>query len=440
MKKTLMILMLMSLVFMCLAQTPAAPAWVTFTRTGPTTGLIQWSVEPSENVGYYYFAVHPATTLYHPPSYCDPNWNVPGGSVGTILEDPVGTYNRQVTGLVEGTDYHAYVAAVTLMDWSWSALSSWNSPPPPPPPPAYDCPESIPIPLYPDVTITMLVGNANYAAGQPPTAPVNPGFTAEHIQFFTLVGAGPWTMQFETTLEWIWVVGYDVYAGPGFINIPIPASKDQDIEVQFGSGGNPTLPVELSSFTATVTAQNNVKINWVTQSETELLGYRVYRNEANDQSSSILITPSMISATNTSTTQSYSITDNEVAIGSTYWYWLESVEYTSSDFHGPVSVNVEGNVPPVLPETTSLRNTYPNPFRMNDVANLEVDVKAGESGSITIYNILGQVVKTFNVSEGFNMIQWNGTDSMGRICGSGVYFARLSTPSMSQVKKLLMIK
>ena len=437
MKRLLMTLVLASLVFVCLA-TENPIHWITFTRTGPNTGTIRWSVDLTGGVDYIYLATHPATTPYGPPAYCDPNWNQPGGWAMSYPTDGPDIYYSNVAGLTDGIDYHAYLAAVkTGSGWSWTALSSWDSPPPPS---AYDCPEGIEVPLYPDVDLTMLLGNANYAAGQPPTAPVNPSFSADHVQFFTLVGAGPWTMQFDTTLQWVWVVGQGVFAGPGIISVPIPASKDEDIEVQFGNGGNPTLPVELSSFSATLTAQNYVKLNWITQSETEMLGYRVYRGESSDQASSILITPCMIGATNTSTTQSYSVTDNEVAIGSTYWYWLESVDYASSNYHGPVSILVEGNVPPILPETTSLGNTYPNPFRMNSVTSLELEVKAGESGRVTIYNVIGQTVKTFSVGEGLHKLNWNGTDDQGRSCGSGVYFARLSTPSTTQVKKLLMIK
>ncbi len=306
--------------------------------------------------------------------------------------------------------------------------------------PVYNCPEGVETPLYPGITITMITGNANYAPGQPPTAPINPLFTQVGIQFFTLVGPGPWLLQFNTTSEWVWVVGYGVFAGPGLISVPIPASKDEIIEAQFGNGGNPTLPVELSSFTAVLTANNFVKLTWVSQSETEMLGYRVYRGESGDQASAIMITPTMIGATNTSTTQSYSITDNEVSIGSTYWYWLESVDYASSHFHGPVSIIVEGEVPPVLPEVTSMKNAYPNPFRMNSSTNIEVAVKAGENGIVTIYNILGQAVKTFKVSEGTTKINWNGRDAKGNACGSGIYFYKLSTPSMNQTKKMVIVK
>lgn len=225
-----------------------------------------------------------------------------------------------------------------------------------------------------------------------------------------------------------------------FIGVDFGAKAKGPLVITLDDDESLTLPVELSSFTAVLTAQNFVKLTWVSQSETEMLGYRVYRSESGDQANAIMITPTMIGATNTSTTQTYSITDNEVAVGSTYWYWLESVDYASSHFHGPVSIIVEGNVPPVLPEVTSLRNAYPNPFRMNSATNIEVAVKAGETGTVTIYNILGQAVKTFTVREGFHKINWNGRDAKGNVCGSGIYFYKLSTPSMNQTKKMVIVK
>lgn len=202
----------------------------------------------------------------------------------------------------------------------------------------------------------------------------------------------------------------------------------------------PVVPVELSSFTATLTVQNNVNLSWVSQSEINMLGYRVYRNESNYQAGSLMITPTLIPATNTSTTQTYTITDDEVEIGHTYYYWLESVDMGSSQFHGPVSVIVEGEVPPVYPVTSTMKNAYPNPFASNTNTNIEVSIKEGETGSVTIYNVLGQVVKTFSVHYGTHTINWNGRDNRGNACGSGIYFYNLSTPSINQTKKLVIVK
>jgi len=249
-------------------------------------------------------------------------------------------------------------------------------------------------------------------------------------------------------VDWYcWIkVGATLYAGGN----PIPAATPSWIftGIDFGAKGdavliyndNATLPVELSSFTATLTATYFVKLTWVSQSETGLLGYRVYRNTSNDQANAVMITPSMVPATNTSTTQTYSITDNEVSIGNTYWYWLESVDYGTSQFHGPVSVIVEGEVPPVIPTATTMRNAYPNPFKVDGRTTIVVDVKANDAGSVTIYNILGQAVKTYPVIPGTNNITWNGRDSRGNVCGSGIYFYKLSTPSTNQTKKMVIVK
>lgn len=215
---------------------------------------------------------------------------------------------------------------------------------------------------------------------------------------------------------------------------------NNDYFLDFLGGPFNCVPVELSSFTATLTAQNYVQLTWVSQTESQMMGYVVYRGTTNNPAAAEMINQPMIPATNTSTTQTYTVTDTDVQIGSTYYYWLEAVDYNASTYHGPVSVIVEGEVPPVLPEITSMRNAYPNPFAANGSTNIEVNLKAGENGTVTIYNVLGQTVRTFSVSEGNHMINWNGRDSKGNACGSGIYFYKLSTPSMNATKKMVIVK
>lgn len=201
-----------------------------------------------------------------------------------------------------------------------------------------------------------------------------------------------------------------------------------------------TVPVELSSFTAVQTAANYVQLAWITQSETAMLGYRVYRNTTQDESTAIQVTDVLIPATNTSSSHSYGYTDAEVSIGQTYYYWLEGVEFNLSEFYGPVSVALDGNVPPVWPELTTLHSAYPNPFQSSASTNIGVALKENESGTLTIYDIRGQVVRTYSLRQGFNTVNWNGRDSRGSLCGSGVYFYRLSTPSLTQTRKLVLTK
>jgi len=298
-------------------------------------------------------------------------------------------------------------------------------------------------PIY-TVVVKNFVGTENVIIVDPENPPANITIV-DNTYYITYPDGEYWDITFQrpagftdpwyivTPLEEIEVNGptYTIY------NFYFAHGKGTEV---FELNDEPTLPVELSYFAATLTAQNFVKLTWVSQSETGLLGYRVYRSENSDQASAVSITPSMIPATNTSTTQTYNVVDEEVAIGNTYYYWLESVDMGHSTFFGPTSVLVQGEVPPVLPEYTTMRNAYPNPFRANTGTTIEVNVKAGETGQVTIYNVLGQVVKTYSVKEGINPINWNGRDSKGNVCGSGIYFYKLSTPSMNMTKKMVIVK
>jgi hypothetical protein len=201
------------------------------------------------------------------------------------------------------------------------------------------------------------------------------------------------------------------------------------------------LPVELSSFAATLTAQNFVKLTWVSETETGLSGYRVYRNDSADQATAIVISE-LITPTNTSQTQTYTHIDNEVSPATNYSYWLEVVEMDGTTaFHGPTNVYVEPAAVVVPSLVTTMDNAYPNPFKTNSSTSIAYQVKAGEAGTITIYNIIGQVVKTVPVTETTSpkTFTWNGRDSKGNACGSGIYFYKLSTPSRNVTKKMVIV-
>lgn len=314
----------------------------------------------------------------------------------------------------------------------------------------YDIDPETPAELDPQ-TVVEIAGpgfvGANIVTPGAYTPVPNPTFVATSEGILQLVGTGlvDITFTFDPPVAWfVYLQGGNWIAIEGPLATYVVTvnldGKDATLEFKAGSGGDPTLPVELSVFNAVLTAQNFVKLSWVSESETNMLGYRVYRAESADQASAILITPIMIEATNTSTTQSYSIEDREVYAGATYYYWLEAVDYAHSSFFGYRAVEVLADITPELPVQSAMRNAYPNPFRANSNTNIEVSVKAGETGTVTIYNVLGQVVKTYSVSEGSHNLSWNGRDSKGNICGSGIYFYKMSTPSMNQTKKMVIVK
>jgi hypothetical protein len=221
----------------------------------------------------------------------------------------------------------------------------------------------------------------------------------------------------------------------------VAVNFDAKGEVEIFINDEPTLPVELSSFAATLTAQNFVKLTWVSETETNLSGYRVYRSESSVEASAEAIS-GLIDASNTSSTKTYNHIDNEVSAATTYYYWLEVVEMDgTSKLHGPTNVYVETPESIVPSLVTNMYNAYPNPFKTNSSTSIAYEVKAGETGTITIYNIVGQVVKTVPVTETTSpkTFTWNGRDSKGNACGSGIYFYKLSTPSKNVTKKMVIV-
>ena len=88
-----------------------------------------------------------------------------------------------------------------------------------------------------------------------------------------------------------------------------------------------------------------------------------------------------------------------------------------------------------------LFQNFPNPF--NPATTIRYSLPKQALASITIYNILGQKVRTV-VNEvknaGTYEVEWNGRSDGGISVASGMYFYRLTTESVSITKKMLMLK
>lgn len=206
-----------------------------------------------------------------------------------------------------------------------------------------------------------------------------------------------------------------------------------------------TLPVELSSFTATITAQNYVSLSWVTQSESNLLGYQVYRSTDDELSASSLIS-GLISPTNSSSQQVYAYLDREIVQSGSYYYWLYSQEMDGSGtYHGPITVfvNLEGEQPetPTIPQQTGLRTIYPNPF--NPSTTISYQLLSPDRVEISIYNTRGQIVQSFSrhhASAGNFSVLFEGKDSSGNILSSGVYYVLMTAGAHSSNQKIVLMK
>ena len=207
--------------------------------------------------------------------------------------------------------------------------------------------------------------------------------------------------------------------------------------VTWGSGPV-TLPVELSTFTATLTSQYFVEIHWVTESETSTMGFVIFRSEDNNLAHAYQVSP-LINATNTTTQVTYSYTDTEVSPG-TWYYWLQNINLDgSSQFHGPVLANVYINPDidaPEIPIVTSISNVFPNPF--NPSTSINYSLKESVPVSFKIYNTRGQLVQTFsftNRNAGHHDLIW---DASG--LPSGVYLIRMQAGDTISNSKAVLSK
>ncbi len=200
-----------------------------------------------------------------------------------------------------------------------------------------------------------------------------------------------------------------------------------------------TLPVTFQSFHATFNqVDGNVLLTWVTQSESDMIGYNVLRSQENDVNTATPINQELIQALNQSSTTTYEELDNEVEPGD-YYYWIQAIENGGlTGFHGPVTVTVTDPASDI-PEFTVLSNAYPNPF--NPKTTIKFSVAKDETAKLTIYNVLGQVVKTYpTYNEGNHTAEWHGIDNNNNPVGSGIYFYRLETESYKKINKMLLLK
>lgn len=152
-----------------------------------------------------------------------------------------------------------------------------------------------------------------------------------------------------------------------------------------------------NSFVATVTEQNHVRLSWTTYSETDMQGFRIYRNDTNDILSALPINPVLISATNTCNEYTYSYTDPEVEPGVTYYYWMEFVYIDNpSQFHGPISITMP-------PATNRVSYAYPNPC--TDMFRLDTDVIAGTNATLLLLDSQREIRKTLSLEAGYHHLQ-----------------------------------
>lgn len=229
---------------------------------------------------------------------------------------------------------------------------------------------------------------------------------------------------------------------PSGTNTTNPTGGDTGSHLVMGEG-DATLPVELSSFTVTMNAYNAAVLTWVTQTETGVNGFYIYRGTTDILSEAVLVS-NLIPATNTSQTQVYRYSDSELFSEGTYYYWLNVNDMDGTEtFHGPITLVYQtgDNPTPTIPKLTELKSIYPNPF--NPSANISYGLATPAEVEFRIYNSRGQMVRNMALGmkdAGTWNLVWNGTDNSGQTVPTGVYYIRMQAGKDSFMRKAVMMK
>lgn len=207
-----------------------------------------------------------------------------------------------------------------------------------------------------------------------------------------------------------------------------------------------TVPVELSTFTA-LFMDGTPTLQWITQSESNNMGWNVYRSDNDSFDTSMQINYDIIpGAGTTAQPTNYEFMDEYPAVqGYTYYYWVESVDLDgTTEQHGPASLEVPtDNNNQQSPDFTKMDKFYNYPNPMNPDTWIYFETETPGEGNLTIYNIRGEKVNTIhkgNIIEGVNKFYWDGKNNNGDGVKSGVYLYVLKVGSRTLTQKMVLVK
>lgn len=196
--------------------------------------------------------------------------------------------------------------------------------------------------------------------------------------------------------------------------------------IRIGLAWSDAVPVELTSFTASV-SNNAVVLNWATATEINNQGFNVERKSSNSSWQKI----GYVQGNGTTTeAQKYSFTDAGLTTGK-YQYRLKQIDFDgTSEYSKVVEVDF------AAPVAYGLSQNYPNPF--NPSTKIQFSVPQSGKVVIKLYNMLGQELKTLlneTREAGIHTIDFNASQ-----LHSGVYFYKIEAGSFSSIKKMTLIK
>ncbi|MFK7920586.1 MAG: T9SS type A sorting domain-containing protein [Bacteroidia bacterium] len=187
------------------------------------------------------------------------------------------------------------------------------------------------------------------------------------------------------------------------------------------------LPVELLDFSATLTTDQRVELNWITGAEYQNQFFDVERSADGSNFEPII---QVLGAGTTDQLNSYQTFDRAPMIGTNY-YRLKQTDYNgASTLSSSVEVTLE-NV-----QNHQLSSAYPDPFA--ERTNLDLLLADEQAVRLTVLNALGQKVKQQDMGQlnpGRHTLSISAED-----LANGIYFVRVQVGNKVFQQKVLLLK
>ncbi len=196
------------------------------------------------------------------------------------------------------------------------------------------------------------------------------------------------------------------------------------------------LPVELSSFTASVNG-SNVNLKWLTATEVNNYGFQVERKDGRWETGDGRWEKIgfVAGSGNSNSPKSYSFTDQPSG-GTNFSYRLKQIDNDGHyKYYDAITVSLSSST------KAKLMQNSPNPF--NPSTAIKFFIPDNSDVTIKIYDMLGREVTTLinqQSTAGYHIVYWNGRDSYGRDAASGVYLYRLTAGNFTETRKMNLLK
>ena len=216
-----------------------------------------------------------------------------------------------------------------------------------------------------------------------------------------------------------------------------------DLSVEFSITWDIPVPAELASFAAEVTGDREVLLKWGVVSQTNNLGWEVFRSTDNTVYERI---GDLVPGDGTvDVFRTYDFVDSSPPAANLVYYYLKQIDLDGSATRSQVIEVFFGSTvidQGLLPSVNALAQNYPNPF--NPETTIRFDLAEAAPVTLTVYDATGQTVRTLVDGERFSAGNysriWDGLNQNGVAVGSGVYFYELNAGDFSSMKKMTLVR